>query len=98
MKNEYFNMICQKSTEGKMIIMAVVPDNLLGEGLPSIFEVQAVKLVPTIYTGTYPTIKVISETIKDRSDLQGEGINGIFYGENLYKVSKDDKNTYGINI
>ena len=53
MKNEYFNMICQKSTEGKMIIMAVVPDNLLGEGLPSIFEVQAVKLVPTIYNQGY---------------------------------------------
>lgn len=98
MKNEYFNMICQKSTEGKMIIMAVVPDNLLGEGLPSIFEVQAVKLVPTIYTGTYPTIKVISETIKDRSDLQGKGINGIVSGENWYNVSKEDKNTYGINI
>ena len=98
MKNEYFNMICQKSTEGKMIIMAVVPDNLLGEGLPSIFEVQAVKLVPTIYTGTYPTIKVISETIKDRSDLQGEGINGIVSEENWYNVSKEDKNTYGINI
>lgn len=98
MKNEYFNMICQKSTEGKMIIMAVVPDNLLGEGLPSIFEVQAVKLVPTIYTGTYPTIKVISETIKDRSDLQGEGINGIVSGKNWYNVSKEDKNTYGINI
>ena len=70
----------------------------LGEGLPSIFEVQAVKLVPTIYTGTYPTIKVISETIKDRSDLQGEGINGIVSGENWYNVSKEDKNTYGINI
>ena len=98
MKNEYFNMICQKASEGKMIIMAVVPDNLLGEGLPSIFEVQAVKLVPTIYTGTYPTIKVISETIKDRSDLQGKGINGIVTGENWYNVSKEDKNTYGINI
>lgn len=98
MKNEYFNMICQKSTEGKMIIMAVVPDNLLGEGLPPIFEVQAVKPVPTIYTGTYPKIKVISETIKDRSDLQDEGINGIVSGENWYNVSKEDKNTYGINI
>ena len=95
MKNEYFNMICQKAPEGKMIIMAVVPDNLLGEGLPPIFEVQA---VPTIYTGTYPKIKVISETIKDRSDLQGEGINGIVSGENWYNVSKEDKNTYGINI
>nr|DAD76090.1 MAG TPA: hypothetical protein [Podoviridae sp. ctIi96] len=98
MKNEYFNMICQKAPEGKMIIMAVVPDNLLGEGLPPIFEVQAVRLVPTIYTGTYPTIKVISETIKDRSDLKGKGINGIVSGENWYNVSKEDKNTYGINI
>jgi hypothetical protein len=98
MKNEYFNMICQKAPEGKMIIMAVVPDNLLGEGLPPIFEVQAVKPVPTIYTGTYPTIKVISETIKDRSDLLGKGINGIVSGENWYNVSKEDKNTYGINI
>ena len=98
MKNEYFNMICQKAPEGKMIIMAVVPDNLLGEGLPPIFEVQAVKPVPTIYTGTYPKIKVISETIKDRSDLQGEGINGLVSGENWYNVSKEDKNTYGINI
>ena len=51
-----------------------------------------------IYTGTYPTIKVISETIKDRSDLQGKGINGIVTGENWYNVSKEDKNTYGINI
>lgn len=98
MKNEYFNMICQKAPEGKMIIMAVVPHNLLGEGLPPIFEVQAVKLVPTIYTGTYSTIRVISETIKDRSDLQDEGINGIVTGENWYNVSKEDKNTYGINI
>lgn len=38
MKNEYFNMICQKAPEGKMIIMAVVPDNLLGEGLPPILK------------------------------------------------------------
>lgn len=98
MKNEYFNFICQKAPGGKMIMMAVVPDTLLGEGLPSIFEVQAVKLVPTIYTGTYPTIKIVSETIKDRSDLKGEGIVGIVTGENWYNVSQEDKNEYGINI
>lgn len=28
MKNEYFNMICQKAPGGKMIMMAVVPDDL----------------------------------------------------------------------
>lgn len=98
MNNEYFNMICQKAPGGKMVMMAVVPDDLLGEGLPSIFEVQAVKLVPTIYTGTYPTIKIISETIKDRSDLRGEGAAGIITGENWYNVSKEDKNVFGINL
>lgn len=98
MNNEYFNMICQKAPGGKMVIMAVVPDDLLGEGLPSIFEVQAVKLVPTIYTGTYPTIKIISETIKDRPDLRGEGVAGIITGENWYNVSKEDKDVLGIHL
>lgn len=99
MKNEYFNMICQKAPGGKMVIMAVVPDDLLGEGLPSIFEVQAIRLVPTIYTGTYPTIKVISDTIKDRTeDLKGMGVNGIITGTNWFNASKEDDNIYGINI
>lgn len=99
MKNEYFNMICQKAAGGKMIMMAVVPDDLLGKGLPSIFEVQAIRLVPTIYTGTYPTIKINMETIKDRTeDLKGTGIDGIATGENWYNVSKEDNNIYGINI
>lgn len=98
MKNEYFNMICQKAPGGKMVLMAVVPDDLLGEGLPPIFEVQAVKLVPTIYTGTYPTIKVISETIKERSDLKGAGVAGIATGENWYNTSKEDKDILGINL
>ena len=99
MTNEYFNMICQKAPGGKMVLLAVVPDTLFGEGLPAIFEVQAVKLVPNIYTGYYPTIKVISETINDRTeDLKGEGVAGIVTGENWYNVSKEDKNTYGINI
>lgn len=98
MNNEYFNMICQKAPGGKMVMIAVVPDDLICEGLPPIFEVQAVNLVPTIYTGTYPTIKVISETIKDRSDLKGEGVAGIVTGENWYNVSKEDKDILGINL
>lgn len=98
MNNEYFNMICQKAPGGKMVMIAVVPDDLLGEGLPPIFEVQAVKLIPTIYTGTYPTIKVISETIKDRSDLKGKGVAGIVTGENWFNVSKEDKDVLGINL
>lgn len=98
MKNEYFNMICQKAPGGKMVMIAVVPDDLLGEELPSIFEVQAIRLVPTIYTGTYPTIKIISETIKDRSDLKGEGVAGIVTSENWFNVSKEDKDILGLNL
>ena len=52
MKNEYFNMIGQKAPGGKMILMAVVPDDLFGIEVPNIFQVQAVRTIPTIYTGT----------------------------------------------
>ncbi|MDR1459494.1 MAG: hypothetical protein LBI60_04705 [Bacteroidales bacterium] len=98
MKNEYFNMIGQKAPDGKMVLIAVVPEDLFGD-VPSIFEVQAVRTVPTIYTGTYPTIRIISETIKDRTeDLKGEGVGGIVTGENWFNESIDDKNTYGINL
>lgn len=58
MKNEYFNLIGQKAPGGKMILIAVAPDDLLGNNLPAIFEVQAIKLAPTIYTSTYPTFKI----------------------------------------
>ena len=98
MKNEHFNMICQKAADGKMIMIAVVPDDLFGEGLPSIFQVHAIRTVPNIYTGTYPTIRVIPETIKERSDLKGIGIAGIVTGENWYNAQEEDKNEYGINI
>lgn len=99
MKNEYFNMICQKAPDGKMVMMAVVPDNLLGEGLPSIFEVNAIKLAPTIYTGKYPTIKILSGTIRDRTDdLKGVGVQGIITGRNWWNASEEDKNDLGINL
>ena len=98
MKNEYFNMIGQKAPNGKMILIAVVPDDLFGE-VPSIFEVQAVRTVPTIYTGTYPTIRIISDTMKNKTeDLKGEGVAGIVTGENWFNESKEDKNEYSINL
>ena len=98
MKNEYFNMIGQKAPGGKMILMAVVPDDLFGIEVPNIFQVQAVRTVPTIYTGTYPTIRVVIDKLKAREDLTGKGIAGIATGENWYNVSQEDKNEYGINI
>lgn len=98
MKNEYFNMIGQKTHGRKMILMAVVPDDLFGVEVPNIFQVQAVRTVPTIYTGTYPTIRVVIDKLEERKDLTGEGVVGICTGENWYNVSQEDKNEYGINI
>lgn len=74
MKNEYFNLVGQKAPGGKMVLIAIVPDDLLGNNLPAIFEVQAIKPAPTVFTGTYPTIKINSETIKNRT----EDLNIIF--------------------
>lgn len=98
MKNEYFNIIGQKASGGKMIIMAVVSDDLFGIEVPNIFQVQAVRTVPTIYTGTYPTIRIVTDKLEARTDLTGKGIAGIVTGENWYNVSQEDKNEYGINI
>lgn len=98
MRNEYFNMIGQKATNGKMILMAVVPDHLFGIEVPDIFQVQAVRTVPTVFTGTYPTLRIVIDKLEKREDLTGEGIAGIATGENWYNVSQEDKNEYGINI
>ena len=98
MKNEFFNMIGQKAPGGKMILMAVVPDDLFGIEVPNIFQVQAVRTIPIIYTGTYPTIRVVIDKLEAREDLTGKGIAGIAIGENWYNVSQEDKNEYGINI
>lgn len=99
MKNTYFKMIGQKSVNGKMILVAVVDENLLGENLPSIFEVQAFKMAPTIYTGTYPQIKINLEMIKDRTeDLKGSGINGIITEEMWYCKTNEEKDVFGISL
>ena len=98
MKTEHFNMIYQKAPNGKMIMIAVVPEDIFGDNLPSIFQVHAIRTVPNIYTGTYPTIRLITETIKDRSDLRGQGVEGIVTGENWYNADGEDKNEYGINL
>lgn len=98
MKNTYFKLIGQKAPNGKMVLIAVVDENLLGENLPAIFEVQAFKMAPTIYTGTYPQIKINSETIKNREDLKGLGIAGILTEEPWYSKTIEQKDIFDINI
>jgi hypothetical protein len=99
METTYFKMIGQKSVDGKMILVAVVPDDMLGDDLPSIFEVQAFKIPATIYTGTYPQIKINTDTIKDRTeDLAGSGINGILTEAEWYCRTNKEKDILGIKI
>ncbi|MDV3768129.1 hypothetical protein CMU26_01045 [Elizabethkingia anophelis] len=72
---------------------------MLGDDLPIIAEFQAFKMPSTIYTGTYPTIKINSDTMKDRSDLIGMGIEGIIRGYNeWYTKTETDKDLLGISL
>ncbi|MBK5721401.1 hypothetical protein JGH11_11000 [Dysgonomonas sp. Marseille-P4677] len=98
MKTEHFNIICQKAGNGKMVLIAVVPEDIFGIDLPSISEVHAIRTVPTVFTGTYPTIRIIDDTFKSRDDLKGQGVAGIVTGENWYNTSQEDKNELGINL
>ena len=98
MKNTYFKMIGQKVGDGKMILVAVVDENFMNCGeVPNIFEVQSLKQAPTIYTGTYPNIRINLETLKSREDLKGKGVAGILITEGWYCEDKEERDIYGIS-
>jgi len=99
MKTIYFKFIAQKTAEGKTILVAVIPDDMLGEDLPTIIEGQAFLMPSTIYTGPYPQIKINSETIVDRTkELSGLGIAGIITSEQWYIKSDTKKDMLGISL
>jgi hypothetical protein len=99
MKTTYFKFIAQKATEGKTILVAVIPDDMLGSDLPLIYEGQAFLMPATIYTGTYPQIKINSDTIIDRTeDLKGQGIAGIITSEEWYIKNDIRTDVLGISL
>lgn len=98
MKTTYFKMIAQKSTKEHTILIAVVPNDLLGKHLPEICEMEAFKLPSTIYTGTYPQIKINTDTIKSREDLIGLGVGGIITSPIWAVKEVKDKDMLGISI
>lgn len=82
-----------------MILVAVVDEGFIdGVELPGIFEFQALKQPPTIYSGTFPTIRINTETLTDRDDLKGMGINGILMSEQWYCETRDEKDIFNIAI
>tara|TARA_R110000772_G_C13310268_1_gene440101 strand:+ start:26817 stop:27128 length:312 start_codon:yes stop_codon:yes gene_type:complete len=99
MENTFFKMIGQKSGNGKMIIVAVVDEDFMDCGeVPNIFEVQSFKQAPTIYSGTYPNIRINVGTLKDRTDLNGSGISGILTNEQWYCSTQEVKDEFGIGL
>lgn len=98
MKTTYFKTIFQKTTDNHTIMIAVIPNDMIGDNLPEIFEAQAFKMPTTIYTGTYPQIKINTDTIKDRSDLFGSGIAAIITKSEWYCKDTVEQDTLGISI
>lgn len=101
MKTTFVKVIAQKAggSNGKTILVAVVPDEFLGEGNSDIMEFQAMLPPPTIYTGTYPTLRIMPETGIDRmEDLRGMGIAGIITGESWYNQDQEESDVMGIGL
>ena len=97
METKYFKLIGQQ-TDGKLILVAVVDADFLGD-VPQIFEVQCLKMPATIYTGTYPTIKVNSDTITDISkENTGKGIDGIITSSGWYCKTTKSQDPFNISI
>ncbi len=99
MKTTYFKFIAQKTAEGKTILVAVIPDDMLGKDLPLIISGQAFLMPATIYTGTYPQIKINTDTIEDRTEeLKGMGIAGIITSEQWYIKNDIKEDVMGISL
>jgi hypothetical protein len=98
MKTTYFKMIAQKTTDNHTILVAVIPNDMLGIELPTICQMQAFMMPQTIYTGTYPQIKINTDTIEDRSDLIGDGIAGIITEDNWYTKVVESEDLLGIGL
>ena len=97
MKTIYFKTIVQKSTETHSTLIAVIPNEMLGD-LPEICEFEAFMMPKTIYTGTYPQIKINTDTMQEREDLKGLGIAGILTKREWATKVKEENDLLGIEI
>ena len=98
MKTTHMKFIAQKTTENHTILVTVIPNDMLGKDLPSIYELQGFKMPATIYTGTYPTLKFNTDTIEKRDDLKGMGIAGILTSEQFYCKEVITEDYLGISL
>lgn len=98
MKTTYLKFIAQKTTDNHTILVTVIPNEMLGKDLPNIYELQGFKMPSTIYTGTYPQLKLNTDTIQERDDLKGLGIEGILISEQFYCQEQISPDLMGISL
>ena len=98
LKTVYFKMIAQKTTPDHTILVAVVPNDFLGDNVPDICEMEAFKSPPTIYSGTYPSIRINTDTINARPDLKGMGIAGIITSDGWAVKETESDDTMGVGL
>ena len=79
-------------------MISVIPNNMLGIDLTEICEVECFMMPQTIYTGTYPQIKINTDTLKDRKDLIGLGIGGIVTSHVWATNETNEKDILGISL
>ena len=102
MSQTFFKIFGQKTVTSdnktKIVVITVLDEEDFYQEMPDIFEMQGIRLQPTVYTGSYPTIKFNMDTVKDRSDLKGSGLGGIVTKEQWYTKNVDEPDLLGINI
>ena len=59
---------------------------------------EAFKLPTNIYTGTYPNIRVNTDTITPTEKQRGESTDGIFTQPNWAIIEKEEKDILGIGL
>lgn len=67
MSRKIFNMVGRKVGGGKLVLIAMVDDNFLGD-VPDDFQVIAEKVQGTDIIKPLPTIEIHTETLKDKTE------------------------------
>ncbi|MFV0141024.1 hypothetical protein [Empedobacter falsenii] len=97
MKTVYFKIIGRKIGD-KIALMAVVPDDFFDQEINGDVEMEAFKLPSNIYTGTYPNIRVNTDTIVETDKYKGDSSEGIFTGFNWAIIEKKEQDNLGIGL
>ncbi len=97
MKRTYFKVFGQKAPGNKILLIAAINDDLLGE-LPDLFTLQASLEPKTVYTGIAPTIKLDMSTVENRDDYKGMGAAGVITSLGWYCVTREISDPLGISI